>query len=278
MVRQNLNTFMRHGVLVAGKDNKEANMIARKLADKDTIAKERVLPYQIMTSLQAVNAGMPKVITDALESALETSLMNVPRLEGNVHVCMDVSGSMTSPVSGYREGATSVTTCLDIAALIAAAVVARNPHANVLPFDDMVRLNHRVSANNSVLKNAQILQKMLGGATDCAAPLRYIHEKDLPVDLVVFVSDNQSWVNNQAYYAGTTKMQEWEKIKARNPRARMVCIDIQPYTTVQAEPREDVLHVGGFSDAVFTLLNQYARGELGSEHWVGVINAVPLPN
>ena len=98
------------------------------------------------------------------------------------------------------------------------------------------------------------------------------------MDLVVFVSDNQSWVNNQAYYAGTTKMQEWEKIKARNPRARMVCIDIQPYTTVQAEPREDVLHVGGFSDAVFTLLNQYARGELGSEHWVGVINAVPLPN
>ena len=278
MVRQNLNTFMRHGVLVAGKDNKEANMIARKLADKDTIAKERVLPYQIMTSLQAVNTGMPKVITDALASALETSLMNVPRLEGNVHVCMDVSGSMTSPVTGYREGATSVTTCLDIAALIAAAMVARNPHANVLPFDDMVRLNHRVSAENSVLKNAQILQKMLGGATDCAAPLRYINDKALPVDLVVFVSDNQSWVNNQAYYAGTSKMQEWGKIKARNPRARMVCIDIQPYTSVQAEPREDVLHVGDFSDAVFTLLNQYARGELGSEHWVGVINAVPLPN
>ena len=278
MVRQNLNTFMRHGVLVAGKNNKEANMLASKLADKATIAKARVLPYQIMTTLQAVNTGMPKVITEALESALETSLANVPRLEGNVFVCMDVSGSMTAPVSGYCEGATSVTTCLDVAALIAAAVVARNPHATVLPFDDMVRLNHKVSAHNTVMQNARSLQQMLGGATDCSRPLSYINDKNLPVDLVVFVSDNQSWVNNQGYHSGTTKMQQWTKIKAKNPRARMVCIDIQPYTSVQAEAREDVLHIGGFSDAVFTVLSQYARGELGSEHWVEVINAIPLPN
>ena len=32
---------------------------------------------------------------------------------------------------------------------------------------------------------------------------------------------------------------------------KLVCIDVQPYTTTQAPERSDVLNVGGFSDAVF---------------------------
>jgi 60 kDa SS-A/Ro ribonucleoprotein len=40
--------------------------------------------------------------------------------------------------------------------------------------------------------------------------------------------------------------------------------------------RTDVLNVGGFSDAVFDVISLFAKGELGRDHWVGTINAVPL--
>jgi 60 kDa SS-A/Ro ribonucleoprotein len=56
----------------------------------------------------------------------------------------------------------------------------------------------------------------------------------------------------------------------------MVCIDIQPYGTVQAQEREDILNVGGFSDQVFDLITEFAAGRLSDEHWVGVIEAIEL--
>ena len=71
-------------------------------------------------------------------------------------------------------------------------------------------------------------------------------------------------------------MQQWETFRQRNPQARLACIDIQPYGTVQAQTRDDVLNVGGFSDAVFEVLAQFAAGQLGGEHWVRVIEAMEV--
>ena len=56
----------------------------------------------------------------------------------------------------------------------------------------------------------------------------------------------------------------------------MVCIDVQPYATVQAKERPDILNVGGFSDHVFDLISEFARGELNADHWIGVIESVAL--
>jgi 60 kDa SS-A/Ro ribonucleoprotein len=71
-------------------------------------------------------------------------------------------------------------------------------------------------------------------------------------------------------------MREWELLKQRNPQARLVCIDIQPYGTTQAAERADIMNVGGFSDAVFSMVNLFAQGKTGANHWVGEIEKVVL--
>jgi len=71
-------------------------------------------------------------------------------------------------------------------------------------------------------------------------------------------------------------MREWNVFKQRNPAARLVCIDVQPYRTVQANEREDILNVGGFSDQVFDVISEFASGELNANHWIGVIDSVTL--
>ena len=48
-------------------------------------------------------------------------------------------------------------------------------------------------------------------------------------------------------HGGSATMNEWNKFKARNTEAKLVCIDIQPNTTTQAHDRADILNVGGFS-------------------------------
>ena len=69
-------------------------------------------------------------------------------------------------------------------------------------------------------------------------------------------------------------MQEWSAFKRRNPAARLVCVDIQPYGTTQVAEREDILNVGGFSDAVFDVVAQFASGRLEAGHWMKVIDEV----
>jgi 60 kDa SS-A/Ro ribonucleoprotein len=95
------------------------------------------------------------------------------------------------------------------------------------------------------------------------------------VDLVVIVSDNESWVDARRH-GGTETMRQWSEIKARCPQAKLVCIDIQPNRTTQAAERADVLNVGGFSDAVFGAVAQFANGTLDAGHWVGEIEKIAL--
>jgi 60 kDa SS-A/Ro ribonucleoprotein len=71
-------------------------------------------------------------------------------------------------------------------------------------------------------------------------------------------------------------MKEWNAFTQRNPKARLVCIDIQPYSTTQAAEREDVLNIGGFTDSVFTLIADFAAGRLTPGHWVDVIESIAL--
>jgi 60 kDa SS-A/Ro ribonucleoprotein len=71
-------------------------------------------------------------------------------------------------------------------------------------------------------------------------------------------------------------MAEWASFQRRSPRAKMVCIDIQPYGTSQAKERPDIINVGGFSDQVFELIANVADGSADADHWVRQIEAVSL--
>ena len=90
--------------------------------------------------------------------------------------------------------------------------------------------------------------------------------------MVIYVSDNESWVDAKAG-RGTATMEQWNVFKARNPKAKLVCIDLAPNQTTQAAEAADILNIGGFSDQVFEVISQFAEGTLAAEHWVGVIEA-----
>src|SRR5205823_2197829 len=98
--------------------------------------------------------------------------------------------------------------------------------------------------------------------------------------LIIYVSDNESWIDSPVYgrFGGgpTQTLAEWARFKERSPQARMVCIDVQANATTQGAEREDILNIGGFSDAVFNLVAEFAEGRLSDGHWVGVIEAVTL--
>lgn len=272
-VRQNLNTFLRHEVFAKSKNIK---MVAEKLRDETAIARARVLPYQLLTAYQATSNQMPFEIREALQDAMETAVQNVPAIRGKVVVCPDVSGSMHSSVTGHRGSATSKTRCIDIAALVSAAMLRTNPQARVIPFEQ-ITVNVQLNPRDSIMTNAEKLANIGGGGTACSAPLAMLNREKADVDLVVIVSDNESWADdNQGWGATTSLMKEWNILKRRCPEAKLVCLDIQPYTRAQARNRHDILNIGGFSDQVFTLIGSFAKQGMGADFWVEEIEKTEL--
>ena len=176
-----------------------------------------------------------------------------------------------------RPGATSAVRHVDVAALVAAAFSRVNRGCQVLPFDFDVR-SVRLEPRDTILTNAARLAKMAGGGTNCSAPLEWLNARGKAPDLVVFVSDNQSWVDARKGGRGTAVMTQWEKLKQRNPKAKLVAIDIAPYGTTQTVERPDVMNIGGFSDAVFDQIANFAAGRTGPTHWVGEIEKIAVTN
>lgn len=268
-LRMNLNTLARNGAFqVAG----VTDLVAGRLADPEKLRKARPMPYQLMVAMGSAGAGVPLKVQAALEDALELSLRSVPKVPGRVVVCPDVSGSMSSPATGYRKGASSKVRCIDVAALVAAAMLRTNGQTRVMPFEQQV-VDVDLEPMARVAVNAAALACIGGGGTNVSAPLARLNEEGADVDLVVIVSDNESWVDATRYGA-TATMREWDKIVRRNPGAKLVCVDIQPEGTTQAHGRPEILNVGGFSDAVFDTIARFARGEARS--WAELVNLMEV--
>ena len=279
-LRMNLNTLMRHGVVGTEADPAADARVAQRLADAEAVRRSRQFPYQYLAAYRNATHELPQAIRQALCTAAEIACGNVPKLAGPVVIGVDVSGSMASPVTGHRGGGTSAMRCVDAAAVFAAAVLRANPDSLVVPFDHRVH-EARFDAGDTVLSVADRLAAYGGGATECSLPIRYATERHGGRTFagVVLVSDNQSWIG-EGRYGSTAVMEAWTEFAERQreldaaAEPKLVCIDVQPYGTVQAPERPEILNVGGFSDAVFGVVDAFLRP--GAGRFVAEVEAVAL--
>jgi 60 kDa SS-A/Ro ribonucleoprotein len=146
-----------------------------------------------------------------------------------------------------------------------------------VPFDTRA-FDANVDPSDSILSLAERLAKFGGGGTDCSLPIAKANKDYAERKLagVVLVSDNQSWISQglpfvHGAHGSTGVMTEWQHF-VRNqvrlqggdiPGPKLICIDLQPYTTTQAPERSDILNVGGFSDAVFQVMAAFLGGDEG---------------
>ena len=270
--RMNLNTFQRHSVF---DDEATTAHIARLLRDRSVIARSGAFPYQIMTTLKHLDSSIPKQVRAALHDALEASVDRVPVLPGKVYIAVDVSGSMRSPITGHGRGNTTAVRCIDVAALFAAAIRRQNQSAELIPFHEHV-VPFTAKASSEVFRTAEKLAALPSGGTDCSVVLKHLNERGARGDFVVYISDNESWRGMSGAAGATGMLTEWQRFKVDNRDAKLVCIDIQPGSTVQAPEGLDVIHVGGFSDQVFEVLRAVAEGGLAPDLWVDRIDKIAV--
>ena len=278
-LRMNLNALLRHDVLAT---SAMVDYVADRIADESEIRRSRQFPYQYFAAYLNADDNVPQKIKTALHKAAEIACGNVPELPGPVVIGLDTSGSMSSAVTGNRgRGATSKMRCIDVAALFAAAILRRNPDSVVIPFDTSA-YDAKMDPNDSILSIAERLAKYGGGGTDCSLPLVAANQKHAKRKFagIVLVSDNESWVGT-GRHGSTGVMTAWEafvanqrKLAGKEANPKLVCIDLQPYQTVQACERADIMNIGGFSDAVFNVISAFLADN--NQRVVAEVEAIEL--
>jgi 60 kDa SS-A/Ro ribonucleoprotein len=283
-LRKHLDSLLRHGVF---DDPGAVADVAARIADREALWRARAMPYELLVAYRSADPRMPPAIVGACAEALERSVTNVPELSERVALCPDVSGSMQAHLLGHRAAGAAKVRCIEVAALVTAVALRRNPGATVVPFtDDVVLLDRPLEPRDAVVANAERLARLPGGGTACAAPLRWLNARGAAPDVVIVVSDRQSWADFELTTAGgaggtreTVMAEEWQRLRGRNPKAKLVLIDLQPPGTPRSAggaPRDDVLHVSGFSDAVFDVLAAFTRGARRGDAWLAAIERTSL--
>lgn len=169
----------------AGISNKVANEVIVKLVREDEVAKSRQLPFRFYAAY--LNAPSLRW-AQALETALDLCLSNVPELPGRTLILVDTSASMNSSMSGK-----STMSCVQAAALFGSALAIKNPKAV-----DLYHFANRperipVPQGGSVLKLTAEIQSLIGRVghgTEMAGSLRATYAQH---DRVILFSDMQAF-------------------------------------------------------------------------------------
>ena len=203
------------------------------LVDERMIKNSRVLPFRFTTAYDEISKlGSSKEVRDvlvAINRALDISVCNVPKFDGETLVVMDVSGSMSGRPS-------------EIASLFG-AILAKVNNSDVMTFSTSANYK-QYNPMDSVLTIRDGF-KYSGGGTNFRAIFEKANKK---YDRVIILSDMQAWVG---YESPTRQFAEYKKKFGANPF--VYSWDLAGYSTLQF-PEQNVFALAGFSDRVFDII------------------------
>lgn len=213
------------------------------LTDERLIKRSLVMPFRYMTAIDNIRdtgLELTREVVMALNKAVDTSLKNIPTLDGKSLVVVDVSGSMTW--AREREGNRPA---ILIAALFA-AVLFKSNDADLMLFDNKARYLGANPLDTTLTIADYIHQKATGGSTNFHAPFQAMNKA---YDRIVFLSDMQGWVG---YDVPTSELANYQKEYGVHPY--VYSFDLTGYGSLQF-PEDRVMCLAGFSNKVFDIMS-----------------------
>ncbi len=238
---RNLNNFARNGVF----DSEEnVEYAARRLADPEAVRNSKLFPFRFYIAYRMLeHFRYDYIIKSALEKALELSVENVPQLDGKVCIAPDVSGSMSSSLTGDY----SVVQCIDLVGVFTGILIKKCRELPLLlPFRSDVVKDIAVQAyeKETILDIASVFEPENG--TSLSAPVEWLLKHREKVDYLIMFTDNEEWVGRPFVEALTDYIRF-------NPDVQVYLITLLPYRDYPVPDTEEFRNVHfifGWSDNV----------------------------
>lgn len=227
-----------------------------QLINEVSIKKSLVFPYQIYTAYRNLKVQSFAVIT-ALDTAFRIACGNMPKMDGNSVIMLDVSGSMDD-----RYGDKSSLTIKEVGACYAAALYI---NGNC----DFIKFGNR--AKSATFKKAcgpfQVIREMCdndncGYGTDIAPAFGLINDKKY--DRIFVVSDMQVMGKQNRFWGwgnSVDGMSNYRSYCAANGRTILYSFDLGNYSNQIANPNNHDVHLmTALNDNVFKMLEYVENG------------------
>ncbi len=267
-----------NNILNVGPDN--FYLVIETLINLEIVLKSKILPFRFYAAylMARENPNCTPLLLDALEKALNISIQNVPKLDGKTLIAIDTSGSMCFPISKK-----SKMTFSNIANLFAAMIhkICDDPIIVSFSLDLVVQ---KLSSKKGIIDNATSIIAD-GGGTDLTLPLRYLLKRNIVVDRIIYLSDNEI---NASFNRGdlkptysfltfsnkTTTCQEFLEAyqKKINPNVFFHGIDLQGYGTQQFRGKNVEIMVG-WNEEVLSMIKLV---EEGTSHMISSVENIQI--
>lgn len=220
------------------------------LTDEKLIKKSLVLPFRYTTAFEEIKkvvAGTSvREVLIAINKAVDISVSNVPKFDGDTLVVLDVSGSMSGRPA-------------EIGSLFSAILMKSN-NADLMIFDDTAKYVNINPMDSTITISESI--RFHGGGTNFHSIFKTANRK---YDRIIILSDMQGWIGVNS---PVQSFNEYCQRTKCNPL--IYSFDLQGYGSLQF-PEKNVFAIAGFSEKIFDVM---ALLEKGNESLVGEIKKV----
>lgn len=262
-------------------------LACRKISDKDEVKKSKQLPFRFLSAWKAVDEAkahkeimfekdldVAEMIKQAITTAINHSIDNIPLLEGKTLILSDNSGSMRGDGGGASLiSAMSKRTTADIANLFAVLYWSKADNTLVGSFGDTLR-HPQLDRTKDVFENFKIMNKdasLVGGGTETGIFVMFeklIANKEM-VDRIIIFSDCQVGTECNWYDTGHRRGSDFnrlfQKYRAINPDVKVYCVDLRGYGNRMI--KDGIVLLAGWSDKIFDLMEAIEKKE-GLVKWI----------
>lgn len=250
---------------------------ATKVADRivDDVPTARIHPVSYLVALVVHQAGQVKgnersmfaqrqknwetspVIVNALEKAYDASFAYVEPSNKRFLAAIDVSGSMDMPALGMRD-----LSAAQVAGSMAMTLARTEPKTLVRGFTGGFRsatlTDLQITASTDLNTAMRNVHKSNFGRTDCAQPMLWAMENEVPIDTFVVITDNETWAGH---------VQPAQALKQYRQKmgidARLIVLAASATGLSIADPRDaGMMDIAGFDPTVPGVISDFSAGRL----------------
>lgn len=226
------------------------------IEDPERVRKSKQLPFRFLSAYKATSSAGGSRVFDALESAVDASIENLPKLSGTTVIAVDTSGSMGANVS-----AKSDVKCVEIGMMLGMIANRICENSIFYTFDTRIQ-KHAVSSRSGILY-AVTHNARAGGGTYMQLPFQQMINDGVKADRVIIISDNEC---NSCYRTPVQRFaDEYRRISGDDTWVH--AIDLQGYGTQQFHGAKTNI-IAGWSEKVLQFI---PIAESGTENLQKVI-------
>lgn len=285
---RNLATYTRSGVLAMR--TAETKRAAEVITDTNRLRRGRVHPLSLLVALKTYASGHGQrggntwtpvnQLTQALDEAFYKAFEAVEPTEQRILIGLDVSGSMSSEMSGVsglsaREAASALSLVIastepNVYPIMGftgnnattwgrsrASAMSKSPEKLAGTFKDNGITPVAISKGMRLDGAVNVVRNLAFGPTDCSLPMIYAANRGLEVDTFIVYTDNETWYGD-IHPAQALKLYR----KETGINARLIVVAMTAGSSSIADPSDPgMLDVVGFSTDIPTVMSAFMRGE-----------------